>query len=273
MVTLHSYAKLNRSLLVYPPLLSGYHPIQSVFQTISLADILTIQTMPKGEFVLECSDLSVPTDEVNSIVKVYEYFEARLDQGFEIFLEKHIPMGAGMGGGSSNAACFLTFLNEHFLKMPVEALKKESVRFGADVAFFIEGGRAFVGGIGDEVSALEFTSMEHYVVLYPNTHAETAAVYTAFDQFLQDENMPLLQKNDVIEQHMGRNDLFLPALSFYPAIQEVVDWGNDVDAPPLMTGSGSTLYWVFSDELSSQHFAERVRSKFPEYRLFLASTI
>ncbi len=273
MLELTSYAKLNRSLLVYPPMETGYHPIQSVFQTISLADTMTVSKLGKGEFVFECSDSNVPVDETNSVVAVFEAYADRLPCGFELFLEKQIPMGAGLGGGSSNAATFLRYLNDHYLKMPMDQLRAESVQFGADVAFFLDGGRAFVSGIGDQVEPLPRVATEYYVLLYPNVHAGTVAVYQAFDRMSENQGRALLTQRDVIDKYEGYNDLFGAAVSLYPEIQAVADWADANDTPCLMTGSGSTLYWVFDDESGQRQFFDVVKRQFPEDKAFLAGSV
>ena len=147
MFTLASYAKLNLNLHIYKPLANGYHPLQSVFQTISLSDILYITPLESREVSLNCSNPALTIDSSNSIIKVYNWAASKLPVGFDIRLEKHIPMGAGLGGGSANAATFLQFLNEHYLHLEESDLLEASLQFGADVPFFIKSGRALVSGI------------------------------------------------------------------------------------------------------------------------------
>lgn len=274
MITLNSNAKINRSLLVYPPMENGYHPIQSVFQEISLADTLTVSDLDKGEFVLESSDPNVPVDDRNILTKVYEAFSDRLDCGFEIFLDKQIPMGAGLGGGSSNAAAFLNYLNDRFLNLSIEALAAEAVQFGADVPFFLNGGRAYVSGVGEIIEPLyPVAATEFYVLLYPNIHADTAKVYAAFDEYFDGVEKPLIDPETVCAERQGHNDLCEPAMSLYPEIKDVFDWGKDQESTPFMTGSGSTLYWVFASEEAAQVLSEQLTIAFPDSRLFLANSI
>ena len=105
-----TFAKVNLSLLVYPPNDQGMHPIYSIFQNISLFDELEITE--SNTFQITCSNPNVPTNNLNLLSKIYSHFKNTLSTGFKIHLKKNIPMGGGLGGGSSNAAGFLQYLNK-----------------------------------------------------------------------------------------------------------------------------------------------------------------
>tara|TARA_A100001015_G_C14769867_1_gene624780 strand:+ start:269 stop:706 length:438 start_codon:yes stop_codon:yes gene_type:complete len=141
--TLKSYAKLNLYLKVFLPRPNGLHPIRSLFQTISLHDTLTIKKTDSNILKIRSNNHALERD--NLLYDIYNAYKDDIPFGMELNLNKRIPLGGGLGGGSSNAACFLSYLNkEAGWNLDDETLIKRSMQFGSDIAFFIKGGTALV---------------------------------------------------------------------------------------------------------------------------------
>src|SRR3989339_93845 len=141
--SINTYAKINLSLLIYRPRKDGYHPLCSVFQNISTHDTLFIEIKEKPGIELTCEHSFVPVNENNILWKIYDALKTKkqLSFGLKIKINKNIPIGAGLGGGSSNAAGLLCFLNSFAnLNLSENELIKFGVKYGADIPFFISGG-------------------------------------------------------------------------------------------------------------------------------------
>ena len=152
-VTCLSPAKLNLCLRVAAPREDGYHPLYSIFQEISFSDELKMTLKDDGlaTLTLSCSDSNCPINESNTIVKadtlLRQRYPEQFTQSVDLSLEKNIPMGSGLGGGSSNAASYLKAMNERAeLELSTEELKQLGSEIGADVPFFIEGGHCLGRG-------------------------------------------------------------------------------------------------------------------------------
>ena len=270
MVILPSYAKLNLNLHIYKPLANGYHPIQSVFQTISLSDTLHITPLESKGVDLICSNPFLTIDSSNSILKVYHWAAPQLPVGFDIRLEKRIPMGAGLGGGSANAATFLRFLNDHYLNLVESDLLEASVQFGADVPFFIKGGRALVSGIGEQLESLSNMSPLHYVLLYPNCHANTAHVYHEFGRLAMFRSS-FSTEEEIINS--VNNDLLAPAVSLYPQLTAILEWSSSQSRTAPLTGSGATFFWIFDHKEAADDWVSILNEQYPDFLIFQATNI
>ena len=178
-------AKLNLSLLVYPPISTGYHPIYSIFQPISLGDMLEIQWLSTPGFQLELvSDFDAQIEvDSNILTRIYRRFSDRIPVGVSLRLIKHIPVGGGLGGGSTNAASFLTVLNQYFLHLSPSELASIALDFGSDIPFFLTSGTALVTGIGEQVTLLPDAPFSAYILIIPPFSILSKTIYQALDQF------------------------------------------------------------------------------------------
>jgi len=269
-------AKLNLSLLVYQPRQDGYHPLCSVFQAISLFDELYIQIHKNQKgFTLECSHSAVPLDQTNVLYKIYQFFAADLPDGMHLKLVKNIPIGAGLGGGSSNAAGFLQFLNSYF-KLGLSYSKQLALarKVGADVPFFLGKSPALVRGIGERIRPVLMGKYRYFVLINPAVFCATKEIYTAFDKALKQPKKPTKTPDFILSNHIGPNDLKPVVFQLYPQMAQleaaILDLGC---SPVMMSGSGSTLFIPFIELSQAQKYFHILKTHFPRLWIYLAEGI
>lgn len=179
MIRLPAPAKINWFLEITGKRPDGYHTLSTVFQTISLADELAFA--PAEALSLQCSDSSLPTDERNLAMRAALRLRALLKEkrGARIRLTKRVPMGAGLGGGSSDAAAVLIGLCRLWRRRPpAGALHRLAVSLGADVPFFLKGGLCRAGGIGDRLRPMAPMPKQWLVLVYPGFGVATKEAYS-----------------------------------------------------------------------------------------------
>ncbi len=178
-ITLRAPAKLNLFLEVTGRRPDGYHDLDSVFQAVSVFDHLTVMRSSNGGVTLSCTDSALSTSS-NTAFRAAEAFldAAGVEWGLQIDLAKHIPLQAGLGGGSSDAAAVLVAANELAgWPLSCDRLREVGAGIGSDVPFFVEGGSAVVQGRGEKVSHFEMEGTLHFVIWYPGFGVSTEAVY------------------------------------------------------------------------------------------------
>ncbi|MCX7761067.1 MAG: 4-(cytidine 5'-diphospho)-2-C-methyl-D-erythritol kinase [Hydrogenothermaceae bacterium] len=251
MKVVRSPAKVNIGLWITEKRADGYHNIFSFFHTVDFYDVIYIK--PSSRLTVKTS-LHDPAleDEKNIVYKAVVEFEnfTGFYEDFEILIEKNIPLGSGLGGGSSNAATVIKFLNEYFsYPLSEEDLIKLSVKVGADVPFFLKGGFALVEGIGDKITHFDRKYSEDLFIVYPNVHSHTKLIYSKVTQDLLTEKDQLniifnLQKeyglNKLLE--VAQNSLGEIARREYPQIDEVVRFLEEKGYKAFISGSGSSVY-------------------------------
>jgi len=181
-LTLPAFAKINLRLRVLGKRLDGYHELDTVFQTISLHDTISLTVTDSPQIVLSCDDRSLPTDAGNLVYRAAQALQSRWgpDKGVRIHLGKRIPLRAGLGGGSSDAAATLVALAYLWRKdAKVEELLEIAGRLGSDVNFFFTGGSARGTGIGKEIAPLPDITQRFLLVLKPNASVSTSDAYKA----------------------------------------------------------------------------------------------
>lgn len=262
-VTLPSFAKVNLHLRVLGKREDGYHDIFTVFQTVSLHDTITFEESA-GEIVLECDEPNVPTDIRNLVVKAANRIRDRyqVSKGAYIRIEKRIPMGGGLGGGSSNAAVALIGLTRLWgLNASVEDLEPIAADLGADVPFFLHGGTMIGEGLGTSLDQIAEFGAENMIIVTPDVHVSTAAAYEA----LRAESLTNAEANRILRVcrseaespdflHSAlRNDFETIVFAAFPEIgrakQQLVDLGA---RQVLMSGSGSSVFAIFDKEETRQ---------------------
>lgn len=262
---LKSYAKINLSLLVYAPRQRDrYHPICSVFQNISLHDTITVTLKPKGAFTLRSSDASIPEKE-NLITKIHTALAPRLPFGLDITLEKNIPLGAGLGGGSSNAGAFLGFLNKvGALNLSANKLRGIATSVGADVPFFLDGGTSLVRGIGDRLTALKPLENKKYIIIHPGLSVATPLVYKTFDAITPTPLKPGRTPAWIYRDQIGPNHLESATFSLYPELKNIKERLLSCGAPEVrMSGSGSALFIPFDASVNTTPVLAAIQKEFP----------
>lgn len=249
-------AKLNLFLHIVGRREDGYHLLQSVFQLVDVADTVWLKVNETGAIVRNNAlpDVPVETDLIWRAAKLLqEHTGCAL--GVELDLDKRLPMGGGMGGGSSDAATVLLALNRLWhLNLSRKTLMALGLRLGADVPFFIFGENAFVEGIG-EVMAPVSTPDQWFVVLHPPVHVPTPAIFR--DPGLT-RNTPPIKVRDLAAAKT-HNDLEPVAVGQHPLVGEYLAWLKQF-AEARMTGSGSCVFSQFA----SQDEAKCVISRLPD---------
>ncbi|QTN34262.1 4-(cytidine 5'-diphospho)-2-C-methyl-D-erythritol kinase [Akkermansiaceae bacterium] len=241
-----SPAKINLSLRILGKRPDGFHEIDTLMAKLpGLADGITIT--PARSFSFTCDDLSLPTDSGNLIVKAAEALaaESRESLPYHIHLEKRIPHGAGLGGGSSNAATTLLALNGQLDKpLPPETLHNIAAALGSDIPFFLYAGTARCTGRGEIITAAKNPPPLPIVLFKPMFSVPTPDSYR---NCLDAEPLPGIRYG---EQHLGEltliNDLEKPVFRKHRYLAELKDWllqRRDTRAA-LMSGSGSTVFAI-----------------------------
>jgi 4-diphosphocytidyl-2-C-methyl-D-erythritol kinase len=252
-----AYAKLNLSLRVLGLRADGYHEIVSEVQTIDLADRLTIDLVGKGVHVE--SDLAVQGEDIVERAAAALLHRKRCDRGVRIRVEKVIPVGAGMGGGSSDAAAVLGVLNR--LTPPglsLDALCEIGAGIGSDVPLFLHGGRVCMTGRGEHVERLPEPPAKCFVVLVPPIRCATGLVYSRWDAIASTS----CEKRHTPPRR-GENDLLRPALDVHPALVPYHDGMQSLGADYCgMSGSGSSFYAAFGERTIAERSQAILKQQF-----------
>jgi len=256
-----AFAKLNVTLDVRERRDDGYHEIDSLVQTIDLADRITVSRCERG--------VSVDNDLVGlrgrdlTEVAAERLLAAKGGGGLRVIVEKRIPAGAGLGGGSSDAAAVLA-AGDRLIppRLPERALLEIAAEIGSDVPLFLLGGRVRITGRGEIVTRAGAASRERFVVLVPLIHCDTAEVYRRFSAGERSEG----------RRPPGENALLVPALAAYPALARYHEAIGTLGADRAgMSGSGSSFFAAFRDVSASAVAAERLRERFPEAQVFVCA--
>lgn len=252
-------AKLNLFLHVVGRRSDGYHLLQTLFRFISLHDTLHFSLREDGavhrtnliEGVAEESDLCVRAARLLQS-------ETGCRLGVDITLEKRIPMGGGLGGGSSDAATTLIALNRLWtLGLPRERLMQIGLRLGADVPVFVFGKNAFAEGVGEELQAYPLHEA-WYVVLFPPVQVPTAEVFS-HPELTRDTVSITMRALERQQKQQLRNDLQSVVCDLYPEVARYLAWLDNFGRA-TMTGSGACVF----AEFASRSQAEAVLQKLPE---------
>jgi 4-diphosphocytidyl-2-C-methyl-D-erythritol kinase len=277
---IRSFAKINLALSVLGRRTDGYHDIETIFQSIDLADEL--EFLPASKLDLTCENFQDVPKEDNLVWKAAMLLASQLrkTQGAHITLRKTIPSGAGLGGGSSNAAAALLGLRR-FWNLDVSDAQLFSIasELGSDVPFFLNGGTALGTGRGERIAALPDPPAEYLVVIFPGIHVSTAEAYRSLNLGLTsritDHRIQrfcgLVHSNKRCRAEIF-NDFEASILPAYPAIEEAKCFLKDRGAvATLLSGSGSSVFGFFSDGESA--FAAARDSTRAAWRVFPARTL
>lgn len=266
-------AKINIGLSITERRPDGYHNIESVFYPINLQDAVEIKTIegeePQGGYKLKVSGTILDgTPDDNLVVKAYQLL--RKDFNFpaqKIHLYKHIPVGAGLGGGSSDAAAIIKMLNEKFaLGLTSEQMQNYAVQIGADCPFFINNTPVFATGIGNIFTPIEFSLHGKTIILVkPDIFVSTRDAYA-----LVKPSPAAIPLTEAIKQPISEwkqiitNDFEKSVFAKYPEIAAIKDKLYDMGAIyASMSGSGSAVYGIFdspieyADEIFSGYFCRQ----------------
>lgn len=253
MTTIKSYAKLNLFLRVIGKQ-GGYHLLQSLMQTIDLHDEITFEESKDFHFSANNPLLSNDNLIVKAFVTLQNDFPKIPEQ--KITLIKNIPVAAGLGGGSSNAAATLNYLNQKYeLKLSTQKLRDYAATLGSDVPFFIEGGTQLAEGRGELLTVLPKLPKKYFLLVNPNKPCPTGAVFKNVNDFTDMKNYEELSKNiDSFVQFLA-NDLTLPAMKVVPEIKIIIDHLKSAKGCEYagLSGSGATCFAIFSNKAAAQN--------------------
>lgn len=242
-------AKLNLFLHVVGRRPDGYHLLQTVFRFIECADYLRFAPRVDGEIVLATPTPGV-AEEADLTVRAARMLQAHTGcrQGASITLRKHLPMGGGLGGGSSDAATVLLALNHLWQTgLPRSELERIGLALGADVPVFVHGRNCFAEGVGERFIDLELPAAT-YLILQPAAHVPTAAIFGAAT--LRRDTPPLDPSQ--WRPGIGHNDLEPVACAAFPPVAAALDWLRGFAPEAMMTGSGACVFAAFADPAAAQ---------------------
>ena len=271
-VSLESYAKVNLTLQIVNKRSDGYHNISTIFQEIDLNDKIIMEKKESGcDFSTNVDWLN--NDSSNLCIKAWKRMAEEFDiGGVAIYLNKQIPAGSGLGGGSSNAATVIKGL-KHLYNLNVSDgdLEELAVDIGADVPFFIRGGLQIGEGLGDQLKKIKSFIQCVFLLVIPRILIDTAWAYDQCKKILQSSRMEVnfasfLERGE-IPFELFENDFETIVVPAYPEIGNIKEMllNHGVRFASL-SGTGSTVYGIFDNEAD----AISVESSFPtSYKTFI----
>jgi len=269
-VTLKALAKINLGLDVLGRRDNGYHDVRMVMQTIYLYDNVTMEKTEEAGIQLECNLFYLPVDETNIAYKAAKLLMDEFDikEGVRIVLDKHIPVAAGLAGGSANAAAVLVGMNRLFsLGLSGQELMERGVSLGADVPYCVMRGTVLAEGIGEILTPLPPLPKCYVLIAKPGISVSTKTVYEKLDSQEITEHPDIdgilegLDKQDIhkVAASMG-NVLETVTIGDYPIIEEIKHVMKEEGAlNAMMSGSGPTVFGIFDDKSKARQTQERIR--------------
>lgn len=279
-IKLNSYAKINLFLDVINKREDDYHNIKSVMQRVNLYDKLEISENKFG-IELSCDNRKIPTDERNTCHKAAYLVKEKFNitKGVKIHIKKTIPFGAGLAGGSANAASVIVGLNELWnLGMNIDEMQEIGVKVGADVAFCLRGGTCLCEGLGDIITELKPFIWENILIIKPNFSISTPLAYKTLtenehNRYKENKILSYIDNNDYYNTCLSvANTLELAAFKLQKQIplikEELINTGA---ISSLMTGSGSAVFGFYTDKSSINRAYDILSKKYN--RIFICKTI
>ena len=255
-LSLPSPAKINLFLLITGQRSDGYHNLQTLFQLLDFGDKLVFRSNRSGNIKIN-GNIGGVEEKNNLIFHAATLLQksAGCDLGCTIDLTKNLPMGAGLGGGSSNAATTLVGLNALWkCGLTANQLSDLGKTLGADVPVFVHGESAFAEGIGDILTPVTLPQ-RWFLVITPNCHVSTREIFSN-PQLTRNSSPIKIRALSGVEY---RNDCQDVVSKLYPAVRTVLQWVENFSAP-LMTGTGASVFCSFDSKSEAQH----VLSKLPK---------
>lgn len=262
-------AKLNLFLHVIGRRDDGYHLLQSVFQLIDLHDTLHFR-LRQDHAIVRSTEIDGVAAEQDLTVRAARLLqtEARargLDvTGVEIAIEKRLPMGGGIGGGSSNAATTLIALNQLWgTGLSRAGLMRLGLALGADVPFFLGGGNAFVEGVGEQLTPIQ-TPERWFVLIHPGVSVPTPLIFQSPELTRDSKVVKIADFSDRLPG-FGRNDLQAVAARAFPPVADALDWLSHC-ADARMTGSGAGVFASFASESDAAATLQQVPDRWRAWK-------
>lgn len=289
---INAYAKINLGLDIIGKREDGYHEMNMVMQTIGLKDVINIEVNPEtmgstdmGSIMLTCSDKSVgkKTDNLAYKAAMLLYEEFHITDHLDIDIQKNIPVAAGLGGGSADAAAVLKGLNEYLgLDLSNEELAQRAVKLGADVPFCIYGGTAGAMGIGENLMPLMTPRGLRVVLAVPEINVSTKEIFEEYDRIEFNGRRPdidnlraAIEMEDIgcIPEFLG-NVLESVTIPKHPVIGQIKDMMMHCGAAgALMSGSGPAVYGLFVDDPAAEKAVNAIENFGLTSRIYLTEFV
>jgi 4-diphosphocytidyl-2-C-methyl-D-erythritol kinase len=284
MITVKAYAKINLALNVFDKRSDGYHDVDMVMLPLELHDIIEIDTLPNGyESYITCDDTSLPTDESNLSYKAFLKLREKFDinKNFMIHVYKRIPISAGLGGGSADAAAVFNAITKKLkIKLEHPEIIDITKTIGGDVPFCMYNRPARCKGIGEELEFFTLKRRYYVLLIKPEEGVTTAQAYNDFDKLTVkpelsniDALINALENDDdeVIAREM-KNGLQECAINLVPEIKNIIEiLKNDGFNMVLMSGSGSTVFAMSKNKFVIEKEAKKFDKK--KYKVVVTHTL
>ena len=266
-ISILSPAKLNLTLKVAEKIDNGYHKIDSVVQIINFFDEIQLSKSSKDkEIIFNFSDSSVKKNENLAFIAIESFINFfQIKEGIKVDIKKNIPMGAGLGGGSSNAAAVLIGLHKLFKLNNFDQLVKLGAKIGSDIPLFLYGRSANLSGRGDIVETIKNPFNLNYLLIIPQIHSSTEELYSEWDknqedvsQYFQNKDTKLNIKDHIIEL---RND-FLPLLiKKFVIYDEIFSILKDFGLSNIsISGTGSSIFAIINNSYDCEPIIDYFKS-------------
>lgn len=257
-ITIRAYGKINLTLDITGKRKDGYHLLEMIMQSVDIYDTVNVKKSESNKITIKCSEGDAPSDDSNVAYKAAELMISRFEKAkaVDIDIIKRIPAGAGMAGGSSDAAAVLFAMDRLFdLGLTEDELKDMGLKLGADVPFCLKGGTVFAKGIGEDLTFLEFMPLD-LIVIKPEDSVSTDRIYKNVDI----NKITKRPDNKNAVKAIKDNDKELLISSMYNVLEPVtagfVPVISDIEkklagfgaVSAMMTGSGSAVFGIFDDE-------------------------
>lgn len=271
-ISVRAHAKINIALDITGKRPDGYHELRTIFYELGLFDTVRIKRTNEPGIFVSMTDKTIPVGSDTLVYKAANvlFIEQSLSGGVQIYVENNIPNGAGLGGGSSDAAAVLKGMNQLYgLLLSDDKLKEYAARLGADVCFFINGGAAYAVGIGDKLTRLDNIKLPPVVLVKPTAGVSSRMAYEAIDEEAQlyhpdvDALRRAFETGDYQEICSNIGNSFEGCiLRRHPEIKAAKEalLENGADAA-CMTGSGSTVFGIFSDDDTAKKAVQTLKKK------------
>jgi len=261
-LSLLSPAKLNLFLHITGRRLDGYHNLQTLFQLLDYGDTLSFTVREDGEITLT-PDIPGVAFEDNLITKAVRLLQqlSNTDLGVDIQLEKRLPMGGGIGGGSSNAATTLVALNHlWYCGFSSEQLQSFGLRLGADVPVFVNAQTAWAEGVGETLQPIEMPK-NWFLVAQPDCHVSTQKIFSHKDLTRDSPNIKVAA---FLEQG-GQNDCQALVRRLYPQVDEALNWFAKHGYSAKLTGTGACVFTQFATAEAAQQVLASLPKHLPGF--------
>lgn len=270
-----AYAKINLMLRVLNMREDGYHNLQMVNIKIDLFDLIEITKKAK-DVIVEFNPIIEVNNNIVKKTAIYMMRKFNIDGGLKIKIKKHIPLGAGLGGGSSDVAVVINLIDSLFnLQLKNKEKEEIALLFGADVPYCLYNKMAIVEGIGEKVTLIANPLPYNVIVVYPNIVIKTKDIFLRINNYSNkiDEKALIEAINKGQAFNFFINDLTKEVVKEYPLIKEIIERiSKDKVEHVMMSGSGSAIFALVIDEFVDEVY-EKIRNEFPNYYVGLHQII